>query len=345
MSYKIVDQIKKLRGMPRKYKTVLEAYASFANKDGTNIRPSKEKVADRAGVNVRTVQRITKELATFGVLAKTGTHNYGHGHWTFIYRIDVAKLLEIDWLEVVTGCQNVTLSKTSLGDNFDTSLGDNFDTSLGDNLSVNPVLSNPARVDPSVANATVINQSTDVAAAPPPTAVPPPVGSKPNGDWFREASVCFAGLELTEDNRRLWDEVQAFLANQYDGVSIDDMIRYSRKHFAGTKHSGLVIRSLRALHHALIAGDSENGLYQQTAQHNPKTCAKCLAKAKAKASSNPAAAARQALAYNQPKYRQGYCLVPPFGSQAWQDEEAGKLDTPAYLAWKRKAVAEMREDD
>jgi hypothetical protein len=42
MSYRIRDQIAKLKGVPGKYKRVLDAWASFADKDGSNIHPSKD---------------------------------------------------------------------------------------------------------------------------------------------------------------------------------------------------------------------------------------------------------------------------------------------------------------
>jgi len=51
MSFKIVDVIKKTKGISGKHKRVLEAWASFANKDGTNIFCAKDAAAKRAGVS------------------------------------------------------------------------------------------------------------------------------------------------------------------------------------------------------------------------------------------------------------------------------------------------------
>jgi hypothetical protein len=93
MSYKIRDQIAKLKGVPAKHKRVLDAWASFADKDGTNIYASKEAVAERAGISRWTVYRNTDDLVDIGVLVDTGdTHKYGAGHYTTVYRIDIAML-------------------------------------------------------------------------------------------------------------------------------------------------------------------------------------------------------------------------------------------------------------
>lgn len=104
MSFKIVDRIKKAKGVPGKYKRVLEAWASFGNKDGTNIRPSKESVARRAGINRSTVYRNSDKMMALGVLVPElnpddltdpvgiRKHYYPNGHWTTVYRIDLDKL-------------------------------------------------------------------------------------------------------------------------------------------------------------------------------------------------------------------------------------------------------------
>src|ERR1035437_643588 len=111
MSYKIVDTIKKLKGMPRKYKSVLEAWASFASKDGTGIYQSKEKVAERAGISRWTVYRQTDDLVALGILVPTGKETYPNGHWTTTYLIDVDKLLEIKWDEPLPLSQTATEDK------------------------------------------------------------------------------------------------------------------------------------------------------------------------------------------------------------------------------------------
>jgi hypothetical protein len=97
MSFKLVDQIKKTKGIAGKHKRVLEAWASFGNRDGTNIRPSKEKVAQRAGVDRKTVYRNTDDLIAAGILVpdlnndgSPTMHYYPNGHWVPVFHIDVA---------------------------------------------------------------------------------------------------------------------------------------------------------------------------------------------------------------------------------------------------------------
>jgi hypothetical protein len=87
MSYKIVDQIKKTI-MPAPLKKVLEAYASFGNKDGTSIRPTEAKVGIRASASRSTVSRRTQRLVGDGLLVHDRDehgiflkHAYGNGVW------------------------------------------------------------------------------------------------------------------------------------------------------------------------------------------------------------------------------------------------------------------------
>jgi hypothetical protein len=118
MSRKLVTIIQDIKGLPGKYKRVLQAWASFANNDGTNIFASKESVAERAGVTRWTVYENTDALEAAGVLLRASRHicrtekcNKGgthftsqHGHYTTVYRIDVALL------------QNPTVLLQKLGD-------------------------------------------------------------------------------------------------------------------------------------------------------------------------------------------------------------------------------------
>lgn len=106
MSRKLVTLIQDIKGLPGKYKRVLQAWASFANNDGTNIFASKGAVAARAGVSRWTVYENTDALEAAGVLLRTSSHvcktekcNKGgthftsqHGHYTTVYRLDVALL-------------------------------------------------------------------------------------------------------------------------------------------------------------------------------------------------------------------------------------------------------------
>jgi len=107
MSYKIVHAIKKSK-LPAPLKRVLEAYVSFGNADGTNIRPTQAKVGERASCSRRTVERYTPVLVGLGVLVHDRnedgtykTYNYPKpGVWAFVYHADIAPLLKP---EVIAG--------------------------------------------------------------------------------------------------------------------------------------------------------------------------------------------------------------------------------------------------
>ena len=106
MSRKLVVLIQDIKGLPGKYKRVLQAWASFANNDGTNIFASKETVAARAGISRWTVYENTDDLIAAGAMQrasghtcktekcdKGGTHfTSQHGQYTVVYRINVALL-------------------------------------------------------------------------------------------------------------------------------------------------------------------------------------------------------------------------------------------------------------
>jgi len=105
MSRKLATTIKDSR-IPGKYKRIAEAYAAFANNDGTNIYASKEKLGSKAGCSRDTVYRITPELIAAGVLKiaeshtckidncnKGATHFTGRwGHYTTAYVIQIDAL-------------------------------------------------------------------------------------------------------------------------------------------------------------------------------------------------------------------------------------------------------------
>jgi hypothetical protein len=105
MSMKLVTKIKDIKGIPGKSKRVLEAWAAFANHDGTNIFASKESVASKAGISKWTVFRNTDDLVAVSVLLEAQSHTCkteecdkgawhyaGNGHYTRTYNINVAEL-------------------------------------------------------------------------------------------------------------------------------------------------------------------------------------------------------------------------------------------------------------
>jgi hypothetical protein len=107
MSFKLIDQTKKNPAMPSRLKRVFEAYLSFGNKDGTQIRPTERKVAERAGVSRRTASRRTTELVRLGFLVHDlnedgswATFTYKkHGVWAYVYHADLSPLDNLAVLE------------------------------------------------------------------------------------------------------------------------------------------------------------------------------------------------------------------------------------------------------
>jgi hypothetical protein len=79
---------------------VLEAYASFGNRDGTSIRPTEAAVALRASASRSTVSRRTQTLVDIGLLVQDLDdegywlkYAYGeNGVWAYVYHIDTSKL-------------------------------------------------------------------------------------------------------------------------------------------------------------------------------------------------------------------------------------------------------------
>lgn len=105
MSRKLATRIKD-SAIPGKYKRVLEAYAAFANNDGTNIYPKQPRLAAKASCSVDTIGRQTPDLLACGVLKHAKSHvckqarcNKGATHWwgqqgkfSLVYEIDVLNL-------------------------------------------------------------------------------------------------------------------------------------------------------------------------------------------------------------------------------------------------------------
>ena len=106
MSSRLVTKIQDIKGMSGKHKRVLQAWAAFANNDGTNIFASKESVANKAGISRSTIYHNTEDLMKVGILVqaekhtckiptcnKGGTHFTGRwGRYTVAYDINVSAL-------------------------------------------------------------------------------------------------------------------------------------------------------------------------------------------------------------------------------------------------------------
>ena len=106
MSRKLVTTIKDNPRLSGKHKRVLEAYAAFANNDGTNIYPSKDKVAKKASISRSAVYHNTEDLLRVRILVpaashtckveacnKGATHYWGQqGKYTTVYNINLPVL-------------------------------------------------------------------------------------------------------------------------------------------------------------------------------------------------------------------------------------------------------------
>jgi hypothetical protein len=120
MSRKLATIVKD-SAIPGKYKRVLEAYAAFANNDGTNIRPSQRQLGVKASTSADTIQRNTPDLIACGILRqatshtckvdacnKGGTHFTGTwGRWTIVYNLDISLLQNaVNYLAAICGKVN-----------------------------------------------------------------------------------------------------------------------------------------------------------------------------------------------------------------------------------------------
>lgn len=82
-------------------KRILEAYCSFANRDGTNVRASETHVGKRASCSRCTVSRWTRVLIAHNLLVHVRnsdgtpkTHDYENGKWAYCYHINASALTD-----------------------------------------------------------------------------------------------------------------------------------------------------------------------------------------------------------------------------------------------------------
>jgi hypothetical protein len=110
------------------HKYVLIAYADHADHNGKNIWPAVPTIAKKTGLDDRTIQRLTGDLVTIGLLIEDGTGPRGTNKWKLPYNPGGDKLTPL------TNCR---------GDNSPESLGDipSGDIPSGDKLT--PELKEP----------------------------------------------------------------------------------------------------------------------------------------------------------------------------------------------------------
>jgi hypothetical protein len=63
------------------HKFVLLAYADHADHQSKSIYPAVETIAHKTGLSERTVQRLTRDLETMGILLNDGTGPKGTNRW------------------------------------------------------------------------------------------------------------------------------------------------------------------------------------------------------------------------------------------------------------------------
>jgi Helix-turn-helix domain len=85
MSRKLATTIKD-SAIPGKYKRIAEAYAAFANNDGSNIYPSQEKLGEKAGTSPDTVQRTLADLRAATRAQLTTQASKESTHWSMRFR-------------------------------------------------------------------------------------------------------------------------------------------------------------------------------------------------------------------------------------------------------------------
>ena len=114
------------------HKFVLIAYADHADHNGKNIYPAVATIAKKTGLDDRTVQRLTRDLNTCGLLVDDGMGPRGTNRWSLPYSAGGDKLTPL------TNCQ---------GDKNQESLGDipSGDIPSGDKLT--PELNKPEPKD------------------------------------------------------------------------------------------------------------------------------------------------------------------------------------------------------
>lgn len=91
------------------HKYVLVAYADHADHNGKNIWPAVRTIAKKTGLDERSIQRLTRDLESMGMLIEDGTGPRGTNRWSLPYDEGGDKLSPL------TNCQGDKKPK-SLGD-------------------------------------------------------------------------------------------------------------------------------------------------------------------------------------------------------------------------------------
>jgi hypothetical protein len=96
------------------HKYILVAYADHADHNGRNIYPSVQTISEKTGLDDRTVQRMTRDLESMGLLIEDGQGPRGTNRWKLPYNQKGDSLTPV----TVTGVKNdKSLGDSPSGDN------------------------------------------------------------------------------------------------------------------------------------------------------------------------------------------------------------------------------------
>jgi len=288
MSRKLQSQIQDIKGMPGRVKRILLAWASFANNDGTNIFPAKESVAERAGVSRWTVYDNSDILEAADVLQRAGSHvcrnercNKGgthwtsrHGHYTAVYKINVALLGNPTLL--LQRIKEALVAKSNSG-----TVGKTKVDTVGKPDTTQVLKETPAALgiaEDSYALTSGVSESVseaDSEASPPPSIAeeqekPAELTSEERRLLCELLPVHGLGLESSRSVKATLQEI--LLLADAAGVDAIDLLRYNRAH----KKGGLHVRTPEAFLKALNgAEDGTYALINEYIEHDPSACKAC----------------------------------------------------------------------
>jgi hypothetical protein len=293
MSRKLQSQIQDIKGLPGKFKRILLAWASFANNDGKNIFPAKETVAERAGVSRWTIYDNSNILEAADVLQRAGSHmcktercNKGgthwtsrHGHYTTVYKINVALLGNPTLL--LQRIAEATVAKSNSG-----TVGKTQPVTVGKPDTTQAVKETPAphgNPDSSVLTDGLVGKSVSEGASFASLTTPlhdqeqerTPYLSLKTGRSISHKDQDIAsqlymdllphGLPTEENIVAVFD-----LAVDFGQQYLRDIWFWNKRHKTG----GLRFRSIQHLATALRS-ESENNVAVQFAEHDFSSCPKC----------------------------------------------------------------------
>src|SRR5271170_434798 len=285
MSRKLQAQIQDIKGLPGKFKRILLAWASFANNDGTNIFPAKETVAERAGVSRWTVYDNSGILEAADVLQRAGSHvcktercNKGgthwtsrHGHYTAVYKINVALLGNPTLL--LQKIAKATVEKSNSG-----TVGKIQPGTVGKPDATQALKETPAPLgiteDSSALTSGISKEDSEALA---PLAVvanseEKPVGLTSEEEQLLRVLLPVHGADMESDPKVKTELHAILLLTETVDVDAADLLRWNRIH----KKGALYIRTVEQFKRALFGNESGTyALVNEYIEHDVTACKPC----------------------------------------------------------------------